>query len=298
MKKLLKRLFYLTPPGKKLSKYETFWEPGHYYSSIPESNFGLQVAEKVYEKVLAVNGIEFNDALQLQLVRNLVPLMRQSSFCNEHKEPGHRFFNRNGIYGFSDALYLESMIRFLSPSRIIEVGSGFSSALMVDVNEKYFGDRVKLEFIEPYPDRLMSLLSAEDKAKVRIQIQGLQSVGLDEFMKLEENDILFIDSSHVAKTGSDLIYLFFEVLPILKKGVYIHFHDIFSNFEYLPDHFKTIKGFSWNENYFLRAFLMYNQEFDIVLFTNYLDNKFKEQILEMFPNYPLFTGAQIWLKRI
>jgi len=232
------------------------------------------------------------------LMDELIPLMKSSVFRNEEKNGQFRFFNKNGIYGYSDALVLESMIRHLRPSRIIEVGSGFSSALMMDVNEKYFDYGINLEFIEPYPDRLFSLLSEPDKKRVVLRLQGLQSIDPAVFKTLGKNDILFIDSTHVAKTGSDLLYLFFEILPVLQSGVYIHFHDIFTNFEYLPDHFNWAPGFAWNENYFLRSFLMYNDQFEVVLFSHFIDSKYRDRIAKKMPDYPFLTGGQFWMKKI
>jgi hypothetical protein len=244
-----------------------------------------------------MKGIRMNESEQLLLMDQLIPIMKTGVFRNEEKSATHRFFNKNGIYGYSDALVLESMIRFLKPSRIIEAGSGFSSALMMDVNEKYFDYRINLEFIEPYPERLFTLLSEQDKNRVVLRLQGLQTVEMEVFRSLEENDILFIDSTHVAKTGSDLLYLFFEILPVLQSGVYIHFHDIFNNFEYLPDHFHWAPGFAWNEDYFLRSFLMYNDEFEVVLFTHFLESKYKEHIVARMPDYPLLTGGQFWMRK-
>lgn len=231
------------------------------------------------------------------MMEELIPYMKTSSFRNEEKTDQHRFFNKNGIYGYSDALILESMIRHLKPSRIVETGSGFTSALMLDVNEKYFNYKINLEFIEPYPERLFTLITEQDKERVVLRLQGLQSVDLSVFKTLGENDILFIDSTHVAKTGSDLLYLFFEILPVLQQGVYIHFHDIFNNFEYLPYHFEW-KGFGWNENYFLRSFLMYNNQFEVILFSSLLDSKYRDHISARMPDYPFFTGGQFWMKKL
>jgi hypothetical protein len=278
-------------------KYQTLWEPGHYYSAIPDQQTGLKKTSTAQLSSVPMNGIDLNENDQLLLMDELIPFMKTSSFRNEEKSSQHRFFNKNGIYGYSDALILESMIQYLKPSRIIEAGSGFSSALMVDVNEKYFNYKINLEFIEPYPDRLFTLLNEKDKERVVLRLQSLQSVDLSVFKTLGENDILFIDSTHVAKTGSDLLYLFFEILPVLQSGVYIHFHDIFNNFEYLPDHFKW-KGFAWNENYFLRSFLMYNDQFKVVLFSNFLDSKYKDRIADKIPDYPFFTGGQFWMKKL
>src|SRR5580704_15497244 len=223
-------------------RFQTLWEPGHYYSAIPDKQTGLVTTSKAQLSSEPINGINLNEEGQLSLIDELIPYMKTSSFRNEEKTDQHRFFNKNGIYGYSDALILESMIRHLKPSRIVETGSGFTSALMLDVNEKYFNYKINLEFIEPYPERLFTLITEQDKERVVLRLQGLQSVDLSVFKTLGENDILFIDSTHVAKTGSDLLYLFFEILPVLQTGVYIHFHDIFNNFEYLPDHFNWAPG--------------------------------------------------------
>lgn len=298
MKQQIKNLFAKLPPIKRLLAYRTLWVPGHYYSPIPDGKQGLSVTGNQEGKMLPVNGIPLNDEKQLGLMRQLAPFMKESSFRNEEKVPGHRFYNNNGIYSFSDPLILESMIRHLRPSAIIEVGSGHTSALMLDVNNKYFNNSIALTFIEPYPERLFTVLSEADKKAVTLHIKGVQEIDKKVFMALKENDILFIDSTHVAKTGSDLLYLFFEILPVINKGVYIHFHDIFNNFEYLPYHFNSFNGFGWNECYFLRAFLMYNPNFEIVLFSNYLDNKYKEELLTIMPDYPILRGAQLWMKKI
>ena len=298
MNSFLKKVAYRFPAMRRLMKYQTLWEPGHYYSAIPDKQTGLVTTSKSQVSSAPIQGINLNEDSQLSLMDELIPFMKASSFRNEEKMVGHRYFNKNGIYGYSDALVLESMIRHLKPSRIIEAGSGYTSALMMDVNEKYFNNSINLEFIEPYPERLFTLLSDEDKKRVVLRLQGLQSVDLSVFKNLEENDILFIDSTHVAKTGSDLLYLFFEILPVLRRGVFIHFHDIFYNFEYLPDHFNWAAGFGWNENYFLRSFLMYNNQFKVVLFSGLLEAKYKDRIAEKMPDYPFFTGGQFWMKKV
>jgi hypothetical protein len=258
----------------------------------------LQIAEASSRNTYPLNNIDLREEAQLQLFDQLVPFMKESSFRNEEKIEGRRFYNKNGTYGFSDALILEAMIRHLRPARIIEAGSGLSSALILDTNERYFDNRIHLEFIEPFPARLYTVLTDADRKRVGLNICGLQRMDLSFFTRLEKNDILFIDSTHVAKSGSDLLYLFFEILPVLQSGVHIHFHDIFNNFEYLPFHYHENKGFAWNENYFLRAFLMYNHAYDVVLLSNFLDTKYKAHIESKMADYPFFTGAQFWMKKL
>lgn len=293
IKKLVKNL----PAVKNLLEYRTNWKPGHYYSPIPTREAALNKVESIYNKTTEIKGIDLRDEHQLALFEQLSKFMKESTFRNNDKVATHRFYNVNQHYGNSDALYLESMIRNIKPVKIIEAGSGFTSALMMDVNEKYFNKKINLTFIEPYPERLLSLMTDDDKSYTTVKAQPLQSVDVNVFKQLGSNDILFIDSTHVIKTGSDLQYLFFEILPILNSGVYIHFHDIFNNFEYIPWHFET-SGFGWNEAYFLRAFLMYNPAFEVTMFTNYLDVKFGDRLLKIMPDYPITTGAQFWMRKI
>ncbi len=107
-------------------------------------------------------------------------------------------------------------------------------------------------------------------------------------------DILFIDSSHVVKTGSDVNHLLFEVLPRLRSGVLIQFHGIFHPFEYPKD--WVLGGFNWNEDYFIRAFLMHNQAYSILLFANYL-HKVHPSVFDDMPLCRRNRGGSLWLEK-
>ncbi|MDR1562767.1 MAG: class I SAM-dependent methyltransferase, partial [Dysgonamonadaceae bacterium] len=123
-----------------------------------------------------------------------------------------------------------------------------------------------------------------------------QNVPLDVFTELKANDILFIDSTHVAKFNSDVNYVIHKILPILSDGVYIHFHDIFYPFEYPME--WLLEGRAWNEQYVLRAFLEYNMKFKIVLFNTYLETIFHEKLKNRFPLIFKNTGGSIWIKKL
>src|SRR5690606_22964232 len=112
------------------------------------------------------------------------------------------------------------------------------------------------------------------------------------FDRLEADDILFIDSTHVAKTGSDVNYILFEILPRLKSGVLIHFHDVFYPFEYPRD--WVFAGRNWNEDYLLRAFLMYNPAFEIILFSHYL-HKHHPDAFAAIPLCYNNRGGNLWI---
>ena len=107
--------------------------------------------------------------------------------------------------------------------------------------------------------------------------------------------MLFIDSTHVAKVGSDVTTLFFDVLPTLKPGVLVHIHDVLWPFEYPRSWY--LQGRSWNEAYLLRAFLQYNEEFEILLFNSFLGTHYAGDVAEILPLCAKNPGGSLWLRR-
>jgi predicted O-methyltransferase YrrM len=209
-----------------------------------------------------------------------------------------RYYFNNDIYTYSDGIFLYSTIRKFQPKKIIEVGSGFSSALMMDTNDLFFNSSIELIFVEPYPDRLLSLFKAADHKKYTVIKKPVQDVPITLFEQLNENDILFIDSTHVSKTGSDVNFILFEILPILNKGVLIHFHDIFYPFEYPKEWVLNRKGFGWNEDYILRAFLSYNKSFEILAFNTFLEHYYEDWFQQEMPLCLINKGGSIWLRKL
>jgi hypothetical protein len=108
---------------------------------------------------------------------------------------------------------------------------------------------------------------------------------------------LFIDSSHVAKTASDVNFEIFELLPRLKPSVIVHFHDIFYPFEYPHGWIFDIRR-SWNEIYFLRAFLMYNSAFEILFFNDYFACKFPHLTEHGPSHFRQNPGGGLWLRKL
>jgi predicted O-methyltransferase YrrM len=192
------------------------------------------------------------------------------------KGPGGstRYYWDNGLYPVRDAMILAGMINQYRPKRIIEVGSGFSTAAMLDTIDRLELRDLDLTSIDLDATTLRSFLRPEDHARVRIIESKVQDVPAATFAELQAGDILLIDSTHVVKTGSDVHYELFSVLPALQPGVIIHFHDIDFPFEY---HEKWVfeNRWSWNEAYVLRAFLAYNSAFRVIFFT---DLFFKQRV--------------------
>lgn len=241
-----------------------------------------------------IPGIDLREAEQLALLKAFEPYYDEIPFYHE-KTDDLRYFFDNPAYSYSDAVFLYCMIRHLKPKRIIEVGSGYSSCVSLDTNELYFNNEIQNTFIEPYPDLVLSLIKKEDKRRINLISTDLQDVNLTLFSALEANDILFIDSTHVAKVDSDVNYVFFEILPSLPAGVYIHFHDVFYPFEYPKE--WVYENRAWNELYMLRAFLEYNKAFRIIAFNTFLEHFYSEYFAERMPLCMKNPGGSIWIQK-
>lgn len=125
---------------------------------------------------------------------------------------------------------------------------------------------------------------------------AVQPVAIEHFTQLQENDILFIDSSHIVKTGSGVAHIIFNILPQLNKGVIIHFHDILWPFEYPKS--WMMQGVSWNEAYFLQSFLQYNESFETLYFNSYLAECHPEELKQHIIRDLAYSGGSLWLRKI
>ena len=121
------------------------------------------------------------------------------------------------------------------------------------------------------------------------------------FQGLQPNDVLFIDSAHVVRTGGDVNHLFLEVLPRLQAGVYVHVHDIFFPFEY-PRSWVVEERRFWSEQYLLQAFLMYNSAFEVVWCENYMKAKFPDEIERVLPGRFSYDdksdASSFWMRKV
>ena len=283
----------LSPPPPPPPVVQPSHPAGHFYSPVPSLE-DIQAGEANFRKVRPLAGIDLDDAGQLALLDELVPYYRELPW-GETPGNGLRYGYQNGMYSYADAIFLYCVMRRFRPRRIIEVGSGHSSCVMLDTAERFLGGAVDFTFVEPYPDAFLALLKPEDRATARLVGTRVQDVPLATFEALQSDDILFIDSSHVSKFGSDLNHLVFEVLPRLAPGVLVHFHDVFFPFEYPRE--VLYSGMAWNEAYLLRAFLQFNQAFRVRLFTTYLETVHSARVFEAMPLCRRNPGGALWLQR-
>lgn len=281
---------------RHLRRRPSLWvPPGHFYSPIPDEAEVRADAARVFDRRVAeLPGIDLNLRTQVAMLDAILALEETIDFP-EHPEPGVRYHAANNYFPFCDAFFLAGILRLFRPRRIVEVGSGFSSAVMLEADERWLGGRTELTFVEPHPERLRALCFARDLARARVLETRVQDVPPETFAPLAENDVLFIDSSHVAKTGSDVCHLLFQVLPRLAPGVLVHVHDVTWPFEYGES--DVYEGRSWNEAYLVRAFLQYNEAFEILLHPSFFAHR-GEALGRRLPERCLRPlGPSLWLRR-
>lgn len=242
-------------------------------------------------------GIDLNIKEQLMILEKFNYQEELLNFPIDKKDISQYYYN-NGLYEAGDSEYLYCFIRQMKPKRIIEIGSGNSTLMVRNAIRKNILDFENYSCehicIEPYEMPWLKDIGVELIRK------KVENIDLDFFQKLEENDILFIDSSHIIRPQGDVLYEFLEILPSLKKGVYIHIHDIFTPRDY-PNHWLMDEHLLWNEQYLLEAFLSNNSDFKIIGSLNYLRNNFTDIFMRKFPisalNDKIQPGA-FWLKRV
>jgi hypothetical protein len=271
--------------------------PGHFYSPIPGANdIGSRLDGMT--RGLApreLPKINLREEQQLEILARIGTVIDHVPPFPEQAEDAFRYCYQNTQYGCNHAIMLQGMLRMLHPKRIREIGSGFSSAVMLVMSERYLDGKLSCTFIEPFMHRLDALLRSSNRERCRIYAKRVQDVDVDVFRSLDAGDILFIDSSHVVKFGSDLEHIFREVLLILARGVYIDFHDIFYPFEYPAAWIEL--GHLWNECYMIRAFLANNDRYQIELFSDYLVHFHLDKIDAVSPLCLKNTGANLWVSK-
>jgi hypothetical protein len=259
--------------------------PGHFYSPIPSVPQIRVDEQRIFALPEAgIPAVDLNDAVQCRTLEALARFHDQMPFGDEKTEGLHYFF-RNPAYSYGDATVLYAMLLHLRPRRLIEIGSGYSSCVTLDVNERLLNGGMQCTFIDPHPELLRSLITEADAQTATI-------IPRDD---LESNDVLFVDSTHVSKIDSDVNHLFFRILPRLRPGVVVHLHDIFYPFEY-PRNW-IYEGRAWSELYVLRAFLQYNDAFEILYFNNYMYMMHRDALAKALPTCLKNPGGGFWMRR-
>jgi predicted O-methyltransferase YrrM len=261
--------------------------PGHFYS--PQTA-PADRARAVAWRQRTPAGVELREDEQVTLAQQLAPAMAEL-----RDGDGARYVSTwpvNTQFGRADAATLHAMLRHDRPARYLEVGSGFSTAVALDTVESHIPD-MTVTCVEPHPDRLLSRLRPRDK--VNLIRKPVQDVDPAVFAELAAGDVLFIDSTHVVKSGSDVVYLLLHILPTLTTGVLVHVHDIHWPFEY-PETWLR-EGRDWTEVYLLRGFLTYNQHWRVRLMTSWLWCEHADVLPRSVLCDPMHTGS-LWMQSV
>lgn len=268
---------------------------GHFYSPVVDVNDVSARRQAIWpaEPPMPL-GISLNAAGQRSFLESAFATFVDAFDYPERPDglPAWAYYTGNTEFGWLDARALFVMLRWARPSRMIEIGSGYSSLLTADVNRRFLAGSLDFTCVEPFP---RPFLRAGVPGITRLIEMKVQDAPVGLFAALRAGDILFVDSSHVAKTGSDVNHIVFEILPRLAPGVLVHFHDVFLPYDY-PEDWVVRERRSWNEQYLVRALLMFSSAFEVVFGSMFAYSQFRP-LLDRLLRRPAFGGGSLWLRR-
>lgn len=270
--------------------------PNHFYGPVPDTR---ELSDRLWTRPSDAVGVDFNEPRQIELLEELRRYKPEYDVFPLHPT-GQRgeYYVENDKFGAVDAAVLYGIVRSIAPRQILEVGSGFSTmaaAAALQRNSAEGRAAGTVDVIDPYPH---VAVQNGFPGLGRVIRERVQDVPLAEFERLTEGDILFIDTSHVLKTGSDVQYEFLEVLPRLAPGVWVHVHDIFMPAEY-PREWVLGDLTFWNEQYLLQAFLAFNRDFEVIWAGQYMHLRHSEELRDAFALYDgLPWVGSFWMRRV
>lgn len=282
----------LRQEGKVADGWGYHIRPIHYYEPLPD--FRAISSQRLLERRVP-RAVAFDLPAQVEIVKGLGE--RFGDELRDLEASGAFPFDNEYFAGWDAAVYY-SLIRDLRPSRVIEIGAGYSTriaglALGANLRE---GHKGALTVIEPYPQPRLT----EARIEMQLIVEPVEKVDLAVFRSLGAGDILFIDSSHVVRLGGDVFFEFLEVLPSLRPGVWVHVHDIFFPFDY-PAAWVLEQRLAFNEQYFLEAFLAFNDRFVPKIANHWLGNDHPDVMDALLPKRvkhgKVAQGASFWMRR-
>ena len=276
----------------------------HYYSPIP-SETDLS-APDYFDRMRDLPGVDIDDSAILDFIATDLPPALESFRAWLSSEAGkpEGFRLVNGAYMAVDAHLYFATVLLNRPRRIIEIGCGRSTDVAVAARAALrdaTGQEVEHLCVEPYPNDKVRALA--DSGAIELLESRVQDVPLDRFLALGEGDILFIDSTHVLREGSDVQFEFLEVLPRLGSGVSVHVHDVS-----LPKPYPRTyvdQGLFWNEQYLLQAYLINNARIRVTWPGNYMMCRHPDAMMSAFPEiadmratYPMSEPTAFWFRTV
>jgi predicted O-methyltransferase YrrM len=252
-------------------------QPVHYYSEVPDRR-ALR-ADRGWARRIAITGQDWDLDDQLAWLEKMCgPHVGEVAGLREWQELGS---DRGPGYGPIESQVLHGVVRSLAPARILEVGSGVSTVISHRAAERNTAEgrpSTQITCIEPYPrDALRSLPG------VQVVAERAQEADRTHFDALEAGDLLFIDSTHAVRTGSELARLYLEILPRLAPGVVVHVHDVYLPYLYAPDVLESV--FDWQETTLLAALLTDNPRLQVLACESQLHHDRPDDLARIVPDY-------------
>lgn len=271
--------------------------PNLYYQPIPDTR---TLKPELWLRQSELVGVNMNEQNQIQFLSQISSRFKDeyNSFPKNEAQQSYHYYINNGWFQSVDGETLYCMLRHFKPKKIIEIGSGYSTYLSAQAilkNEEENGYRGELIAIDPYPNEVVKSGFPGLSKLIPIKVE---EIDLSMYDELKENDILFIDTSHVLRIGGDVQYEYLEILPRLNKGVIVHIHDIFLPMEYPKKWVLGMHRF-WNEQYLLQAFLAFNSAFEVLWAGYYMHLKHPEKLEKAFSSYDRMTvsPSSFWIRR-
>jgi len=262
----------------------------HYYQ--PVFNVNLLPGD-TWTRQDPLTGIDLNVEFQLNFLRSF-DYNEELEVVPVNKPDAPLGFYHNKSFPPADAEMLYNIVRHFKPGRVIEIGSGYSTRMMKRALDRNREEGIEASHICIEPFEMPWL----EEFGVEVVRNKVEDVDPKIFEELEANDVLYIDSSHVLRTGGDVFTEYLRIIPSLKPGVLIHIHDIFLPFEY-PRDWIVDKRWFWTEQYLLQAFLSFNREFEVISAVHYLALHHREELEKCCPVFrKLGQGhGSFWMKR-
>lgn len=279
--------------------------PSHFYFPVPRLK-SFRGKDWSQARPCAAVDLHLDEQVE-RLQRELIPFSQEPSFAESNGDGRKEFHFNNGYFERVDAEVAYAFVRRRKPKRVIEVGSGNSTmvlgaALRANEEDGYPGE---LTSIEPHP---APFLREGVPGLTHLMETPVQEVPLQVFRELRAGDILFIDSSHVVSMDNDVLYECLRILPELRPGVLVHFHDIFTPLDY-PEKFVKTNLCFWAEQYLLEAFLSFNGAYRVVWSASAMQTFHADALREAFPRWegsfermpedlkvfaPTLDGKNVW----
>ena len=247
----------------------------HYY----EPQFDFRKLKQPLSQDRNLPGIDWNISGQLKILASFSHSSELERLLQEESST-RRYRPDSVLFGPGDAEYWYQLIRLIKPGKVFEVGSGNSTLIAIEaIRKNREADpnySCKHICIEPYEGPWL------EGTGVLVIRKKIEDFDIKFFSELGENDILFIDTSHVTRPQGDVLYEYLELLPTMNKGIIVHVHDIFSPKNY-PKLLLEERVRFFNEQYLLEAFLSHNSSWKIIGALNYLHHHYYENLKSVAP---------------